>query len=248
MDFGFDVLVGRGVDGVAEFESEEFEELGAGALEDFSVVFGRDGFSVAVGEEFGEVFDGGFGVLFAECEDGVVSVVGREDFEGFESGTDAGEDGLAPGGVVFAVGDGGVDEVLGGEGSGFAFAVVVDDESVDDGSDVVAEASLGLVGSGEFAFDDLGPELLSDLVGEVAVAEFGGEVVFDGVVISSDEGFEGALSDLSGHAEGSDVGPVGGDVSEARGLARGGFGVGVEFGFGVGFLFGLGRVCGSGVL
>ena len=48
---------------------------------------------------------------------------------------------------------------------------VVDDEAMEHGSQIVSEPPFALVGSGQFAGQELGPELLKHLVGEMLIAD-----------------------------------------------------------------------------
>ena len=88
---------------------------------------------------------------------------------------------------IVVVGADGVEQVAGGERLELAAPEVVDDQAMEDGPQVVAEPALVVVGPGELVGQQLGPELLEDLVGEVLVAELQPEVALDGVVIAADQ-------------------------------------------------------------
>ena len=68
--------------------------------------------------------------------------------------------GLAPDAVEILVGLGGVEQVAGGQRLELPGPEMVDDQPVEDRPQVVAEPSLVLVGAGELAGQQLGPELL----------------------------------------------------------------------------------------
>ncbi len=207
------------MDGDLKFLDEEFQEFFTGSLESFTEALGCAAVAGLFGEFGGEVLNGGVGVSNAKAERGVVAVFGDRDLVGFETGPDAFDDGLAPDAIVVGIGCGRIDEVAWGEGLEFAAAEVVDDEAVDDGAEVVAEAALGFVGAGEFVSEELCPEVLKDLVGEVGVAEFEFEVAFDGVVIAADEVAHGGLAGGSDGVCRSDLGPAGFEPREV--LVRG---------------------------
>ena len=71
---------------------------------------------------------------------------------------------------------------------------MVDDQAVEDGAQIVAESALALVGAGELAGQQLGPELLEDLVGQVLVADLEVDVARDGIVIPADQLFHRRLA------------------------------------------------------
>ena len=122
-----------------------------------------------------------------QVQDPGVAVLGRARLVGLEPGEHPVDDRLAPDAVVFEVGDRGVGQVARGQGLELPAAEVVDDQAVQDRPEVVAEAPLGVVGPGELVVQELDPELLEDLVGEVRVAELEPEVALDRVVIAADQ-------------------------------------------------------------
>ncbi len=215
IDFSFDEF-GRGVDDpFAELLDEQLEELSASALEGLAKGLGRDVLARLIGETLGDLLDGGLGLVDAEVEDLGVAIFRGAGLVGFEAGPDASDDGLAPDAVVFLVGKRGVEEVAGGEGLVFAAAKVIDDQAMEDGSQVIAEAPLGVVGAGELVGQQLGPEFLEDLVGEVIVAEFETKVARDGVVVSTDEVAHGGLAFGAGSVGLADQAPVGLEIGQA---------------------------------
>ena len=71
---------------------------------------------------------------------------------------------------------------------------MVDDQAVQDRAEIVAKPALALVSAGELAGEQLGPEFLEDLVGEVLVPDFEMDVSCDGVVILADQIFHRRLA------------------------------------------------------
>ena len=59
-------------------------------------------------------------------------------------------------------------------------------------SQVIAEPPLALVGPGQLAGQELGPEFLEDLVGQVLVADLQVDVSRDGIVVPADQVFMAA--------------------------------------------------------
>jgi hypothetical protein len=92
---------------------------------------------------------------------------------------------------------------------------VVDDEPVQDGAQVVAKTAFIAVGPGEFVGEQLGPELLKDLIGEIAVAEFQAQIALDGVVVSADQFAHRRLAFGAGEVGGTDRRPVRLECGEA---------------------------------
>ena len=95
--------------------------------------------------------------------------------------------GLAPDAIEILVGLERVEQVAGRQRLELAAAEMVDDQAVQDRPQIVAKPSLALVGAGELAGQQLGPELLEDLVGEVSVANLQVDVPGDRVVVPADQ-------------------------------------------------------------
>src|ERR1700678_3267894 len=71
---------------------------------------------------------------------------------------------------------------------------MVDDEAVEHGPQVISESPLALVGSGQFAGQQFGPEFLKYLVSEMLIADFQVDVFADGIVVAADELLHGRLA------------------------------------------------------
>ena len=91
---------------------------------------------------------------------------------------------------------------------------MVDDQAMKDGPHIVAKPSFVLVSAGEFVGEELGPELLEDLVGEVSVAELQAKIAFNGVVVAADQLQHRLLAVGSSGMGAGDRGPVGGEVGQ----------------------------------
>src|SRR4051794_38063211 len=89
---------------------------------------------------------------------------------------------------------------------------------MENGPHVVPESTLVAVCAGKLVSQELGPELLEDLVGEVGVAELQSEVALDRVVIATDELVHRRLADRAGRVRVADRRPTGGEVGQV--LAR----------------------------
>lgn len=187
VDFGFDFGLGRVGDAVAQLLDKQFHEFFAGALQSLAKRFRTEVFSAALGELLGQVLDGSLRVSDPKVEDSGVAIFGILGFVRIESGEDPFDNRLAPDPVVLGVGNGRIGEFAGGERLKFSTSEVIDDQAVKDGAQVVSEASLRVVGPGEFMVQELDPELLKDFVGEIRIAEFQAEVAFHGIVIATDQ-------------------------------------------------------------
>ena len=139
------------MDGFSQLLDKEVDEFGTGALEVFSEGLGRDLGVGDLAELGGDFIDRGFGKIAAQLQDGGVAVFGGLSLIGFESRPDAGDDSLAPDAIEVFVGLAGVHQVAGGQGLELARSEVVDDQAVEYGAEIVAKASLALVGTGELA-------------------------------------------------------------------------------------------------
>ena len=102
----------------------------------------------------------------------------------------------------------GVHQVAGGQGLELAGAKMVDDQAVEDGAQIVAKPTLALVGAGELAGQQLGPEFLEDLIRQVLVAHFEVDISRDGVVILADQIFHGRLALWAGRVGAADGRPA----------------------------------------
>ena len=122
--------------------------------------------------------------------------------------------GLAPDAVEVLVGPAGVQQVAGREGLELAGAEVVDDQAVQDRAEIVAKPPLALVGAGQLAGQQLGPEFLEDLVGQMLVADLQVDVARDGIVVSADQLFHGRLALGPGGMGAADRRPVGRDFGQ----------------------------------
>jgi hypothetical protein len=78
-----------------------------------------------------------------------------------------------------------------------------------------AESSLCLVGPGQLAGQELGPEFLQDLVGKMLVANFQMNVAGQGIVIPAHELFHGSLTFRAWGMGARDRGPARGDFGQA---------------------------------
>ena len=64
---------------------------------------------------------------------------------------------------------------------------MVDDQPVEHGSQIISKSPLALVGSRQFAGQELGPEFLKNFVREMLVAHLEVDVLRHGIVISPDK-------------------------------------------------------------
>ena len=64
---------------------------------------------------------------------------------------------------------------------------MVDDQPVEHRSQVISKSPFALVGPGQLAGQELGPELLKDLVGQMLVADLQVDVSCHGIVIPPDK-------------------------------------------------------------
>ena len=129
-----------------------------------------------------------------QLKNGGVAVLGCGRLIGFQPGPDAIDHGFAPDPVEIFVGPSGIEQVAGGKRLKLPRPEVVDDQAVEDGSQVISKSPFALVGSGQLAGQQLGPELLQDLVGQVLVANLQVDVSCHGVVIPADELLHGRLA------------------------------------------------------
>ena len=71
---------------------------------------------------------------------------------------------------------------------------MVDDQAMQDRAQIIAKTPLALVGPGKLAGQQLGPELLEDLVGQVFIPHLQVDITCDGVVILADQIFHRRLA------------------------------------------------------
>ncbi len=133
---------------------------------------GRDWRSDHLAELGGDLVDGCLGEVAPQLQDGGVPVLGRGGLIGFQPGPDASDHGLSPDAVEILIGSSRIEKIAGRQRLKLARPEVVDDEPVEHGPQVISESPFALVGTGQFAGQELGPELLKNLVGQMLVADF----------------------------------------------------------------------------
>src|SRR5262249_54347877 len=104
--------------------------------------------------------------------------------------------------------------IAGGEGLQLAGAEVVNDQAVEHGAQVIAKSPLAPVRAGQLAGQELGPELLEDLVSQVFVADLQVDISGDGIVIPVDELLHRGVALGGGGMGATDGGPTRLDFGE----------------------------------
>ena len=87
------------------------------------------------------------------------------------------------------------------------------------GPEVVAEPPLVVVGPGQFVGEELGPELLKDLVSEVLIAELEPQVALNSVMVPADQLAHGELANRPRRVRVAHGGPAGFQVGQVDILA-----------------------------
>ena len=114
-DFRFNVFRICGVDRLAKFLDEQFQELPPGPLEGLAEGFGRNPRLRLLGEPGRDFLDRRCRITHAEVKDTGVPILRRAGFVRLQPRPDPFDDGLTPDSVIIGVRPGGIEEVARGD-------------------------------------------------------------------------------------------------------------------------------------
>src|SRR5262249_10860610 len=112
----------------------------------------------------------------------------------FESGPNSVDHGFAPDAVEIGIRPGGIQQVAGWKRLELARSEMVNDQPMKHRSEVIAKATLALVGSCKLAGQQLGPKFLKHLIGQVLIPNLQVNVSRHGIMVSIDKLLHGRLA------------------------------------------------------
>ena len=127
---------------------------------------------------------------------------------------------FAPDPIVVLVAIARIDEIDRRQGLKLAAPEMVDDQAVEHGAEVVAKPPFGFVRPCQFVGEQLGPEVLENLIRQVRVAHLQANVPLDGIVIATDQVAHGRLPSGADRVRRADHGPACFQAGELLGGGR----------------------------